>query len=146
MLIEDNRKAFLSSIGLLALGFGIVMIAIFGQSTGRMSPMPFMITLGVGMYIPYVAFHTTVFERMIAAFRETGTIGYLLYLADAIGYLGYIGVMVFRNTVSGEVDFLKLLIWVSLTIAILSTVMTLLLWRHFFKHIPHAKHGQVTGK
>lgn len=144
MLIRDNRKAFLASIGLLSLGFAIVMAAIAGHSSGRMSPMAFMVTLGLGMYIPYVAFHTTVFERMIAAFRETGTIGYLLYLADAIGYLGYVGVMVFRNTVSGEVDFLGLLIWVSLFIAIVSTILTLLLGGHFFKHLPHDHRGENT--
>ena len=89
--------------------------------------MGFMVLLGLGMYIPYVAFHTTVFERMIAAFRETGTIGYLMYLADAIGYLGYVSVMIFRNTTSGELDFLNLLIWISVAVAVISLILTLFL-------------------
>ena len=57
-------------------------------------------------------------------------------LADAIGYLGYVGVMVFRNSVSGDVDFLKLLIWVSVTIAVVSTLITLLLGMHYWRTIP----------
>lgn len=146
MLILDNRKAFFASLGLLCLGFAIVLASVIGQSSGQMSPMFFMISLGLGMYIPYVAFHTTVFERLIAAFREAGTIGYLLYLADAIGYLGYVGVMVFRNTVSGEVDFLKLLIWVSLTIAIVSTALSILLGAHYFRTIPFEKQTSVSSE
>jgi hypothetical protein len=136
ILIRDNRKAFLTSIGLLMLGFAIVLTAVLLQTGGGLSPMAFMILLGLGMYIPYVAFHTTIFERMIAAFRETGTIGYLMYLADAMGYLGYVGVMVFRNSVSGDVNFLKLLIWVSIIIALVSTIITLLLGGHYFRSIP----------
>ena len=146
MLIMDNRKAFMASIGLLCLGFAIVLATILLQTGNRLSPMAFMIMLGLGMYIPYVAFHTTVFERMIAAFRETGTIGYLMYLADAIGYLAYVGIMVFRNLVSGEVDFLKLLIWVSLAIAIVSTVLAVFLGAHFFRSFPHSQRSPEAGE
>jgi len=111
ILIKNNRVAFLSSIALIGLGFLIVLQTIYRQQFGYQSPMQFMVLLGLGMYIPYVAFHTTVFERMIAAFRETGTIGYLMYLADALGYLVYVAIMLFRNSTSGEVDFLNLMIW-----------------------------------
>ena len=87
--------------------------------------MMFMVLLGLGMYIPYVAFHTTLFERMLAAFRETGTIGYLMYLADAFGYLGYVAVMFFRNNTTGEQGFLDLVNWVSVAISIVSTLIAL---------------------
>ena len=138
ILIRDNRTAFLSSIGLLCVGFVVVLAALAGQSAGNLSPMAFMILLGVGMYIPYVAFHTTVFERMIAAFRETGTIGYLMYLADAIGYLGYVGVMLFRNLVTGQLNFLSLLTGVSLVISIVSLAVTFLLGGYYWIRIPRA--------
>ena len=55
-----------------------------------------MVLLGLGLYLPYVAVHTTMFERLIALTRDQGNIGYLMYLADAFGYLGYVGVMLFR--------------------------------------------------
>ena len=87
-MIKDNRIAFLSTLSLMCTGFLVVLGAVFGQQSGQLSPMVFMVLLGLGLYIPYVAFHTTLFERMLAAFRETGTIGYLMYLADAFGYLG----------------------------------------------------------
>ena len=56
-----------------------------------------MVACGVGLYIPYVAFHTAVFERLIATARMPANLGFVMYLADSIGYLGYAGVMVVRT-------------------------------------------------
>lgn len=144
ILIKNNRTAFLASIVLLWVGFAIVLFAAcwlrvggLGDATSTsVSPMTFMVLLGLGMYIPYVAFHTTVFERMIAAFREQGTIGYLMYLADAVGYLGYIGVMIFRNTTTKETGYLDLMVWVAVAVALVSIAITLLLNVHYFRTIP----------
>ena len=143
ILIRNNRVAFLASIGLLGIGFAVILAAVMGQRWGNLSPMAFMVLLGLGMYVPYVAFHTTVFERMIAAFRETGTIGYLMYLADAIGYLGYVGVMIYRNTASERMNFLGLLIWVSLAVAVISTALTLFLSVYFNKNLPDKRMNGV---
>ncbi len=134
--IKNNRTAFLASIGLLCAGFAIVLGAVWGHNIGSLSPMSFMVLLGLGMYIPYVAFHTTVFERMLAAFRESGTIGYLMYLADAVGYLGYVAVLVFRNTTTGGANFLNLMVWVSVGVSIVSTIITILLLWHYRRTVP----------
>ena len=75
--------------------FVLVLFSLWAQQAGMLDAFPFMVLVGLGTYVPYVAFHTTVFERLIAAFRGgRGNIGYLMYLADATGYLGYVGVMV----------------------------------------------------
>lgn len=136
IVIKNNRTAFLSSIALLCVGFLIVVGSVVGYKLGALSPMPFMVLLGLGMYIPYVAFHTTVFERMIAAFREVGTIGYLLYLADALGYLTYIGVMISCNSTSDDFSFLNLMMDASVLVAFLSTIITVFLILHFYRQVP----------
>ena len=138
--IRNNGKALMMSIGLLAIGFLIVLGSIYGNHVGRLSPMAFMVLLGLGMYIPYVAFHTTVFERMIACYRTPGTIGYLMYLADAMGYLGYVAIMVLRNSISEEVDFLGLLIWVCVVVSMIAMVATMAVAIHFGRTIPHSPH------
>ena len=141
IMIANNRLAFLSSLGLFCVGFAVSLYAVVAQMANQLSPMMFMILLGVGMYIPYVAFHTTVFERMIAAFRETGTIGYLMYLADAVGYLGYVCVMLLKNMTSEKkIDFLELVIWVSVAVALCSTVLSVILGIFYYKRIPAARH------
>ena len=137
-LIKDNRVAFLTTLSCLCVGFLIVLASVFGYRSGTLAPMEFMILIGLGMYIPYVAFHTTVFERMLAVFRETGTIGYLMYLADAFGYLGYLGIIIFRNTASIEIRYLELLTWVSVVIAVISTLfacMLMIYYRRVFQQL-----------
>ncbi|CAK9037442.1 Phosphonoacetaldehyde hydrolase (Phosphonatase) (Phosphonoacetaldehyde phosphonohydrolase) [Durusdinium trenchii] len=131
--IRNNRAAFLGSLAIACAGFLIVCASVLGQQANVFSPMAFMVLLGTGMYIPYVIIHTTVFERMIATFRETATIGYLMYLADAIGYLGYVAVMIYRNLSSGEVPYLPLLLWMSAVVAIVSIVIAGLLIVHYYR-------------
>lgn len=143
IVIRNNRTAFLCSMGLLGIGFVIMVLSVTGQILGWLSPMAFMVLLGLGMYIPYVAYHTTVFERMFAAFKETGTIGYLMYLADAVGYLGYVGVMVFRNITGSQINFLGLLVAISLSVAVLSTVVTIVLGIYYAEAIPREKGTSV---
>ena len=106
VLVEDNRRAFFGGLGLSATGLGVALLALTGYRDGFLPPFAFMVLLGVGMYVPYIAVHTTLFERLIALTRERGNIGYLMYLADALGYLGYVGVMLAHGAISSKEDFL----------------------------------------
>jgi hypothetical protein len=134
--ITSNRRAFLSSLGLVGCGFTIVLAAIIGHWQQGLSPLGFMVLTGLGLYIPYVAFHTTIFERLIAAFRERGNIGFLMYSADAVGYLGYVAIMLMRNSSLLEAGFLKLFIGSSLLIAIVAICITLFLVLHYYHRLP----------
>jgi hypothetical protein len=93
VMVKNNRRAFLMALGISAAAPGIALLALAGQRHGALSPFAFMVLLGLGMYVPYVAVHTTLFERLIALTRERANICYLMYLADAAGYLGYVGVL-----------------------------------------------------
>ena len=140
IVIGDNRQAFLCSLGIMAFGFALAGGSLFGYLQAGLSPFWFMVLLGLGMYIPYVAFHTTIYERMMAAFREPGTIGYLMYLSDALGYLGFVLLMVGNsytvNVRNQQVDYLQLLIWVSMIVASASVVLTILLAVYYWLRIP----------
>jgi hypothetical protein len=97
VLVRDNRRALFLSLAVAAGGLGLILIVLAARSGGMLPPFAFVVLVGLGLYLPYVAVHTTVFERFIAMTRERGTIGFLMYLADAFGYLGYVGVMVARH-------------------------------------------------
>jgi hypothetical protein len=89
VLIKSNRKAFFFSLILCNLGFGLILLALFSEWKG-MDGFWFMVLSGLGIYIPYVTIHTTVFERFIATFRQEGNIGFFMYLVDSMGYFGYV--------------------------------------------------------
>ncbi len=145
IMIRNNRSAFLGSMQLVSSGFVLVLVAIAGYWYGWLSPFLFMVTVGLGLYVPYVAFHTTVFERMIAAFREQGNIGYLMYLADTVGYLGYVGVMICKNFMPADVNFLDLFIGTSLVFGALSIMITVLLTIYFSKRIPRSESQAIVS-
>jgi hypothetical protein len=96
ILIVDNRRALLASIAMSAVGAGLILLCLWLQHQQRLGPMGFMVLVGLGLYLPYVAIHTTIFERMIATTRDRGNIGFLMYIVDSVGYLGYVALMLGR--------------------------------------------------
>ena len=136
VFIRNNRTALLGSYGLICGGFVLVLASLWGHLAGWLSPFPFMVLLGLGAYIPYVAIHTTVFERLLATFHERGNIGYLMYLADAIGYLCYVGVMIFKSRLPEDVAFLPVFVYSTLGISCFSLLLGLLLLAYYAKRIP----------
>jgi hypothetical protein len=131
ILIRDNRRAMQTAIGTIIAGFLLVCLAIAALSRQWVDGFTFMVLVGVGMYVPYVAFHTTVFERLIAVFRNKSNIGYLMYLADAAGYLGYVMVMLFRNFWGPAGGFLDFFLTSTFVMALASLVLMLAALVHF---------------
>ena len=95
--IINNRKAFFVGMASAVIGCLIVAMSLIGRQSNLISPYNFMVISGFGLYLPYFAVHVTIFERLIAFTRERGTIGYLMYLADAGSYAAYVFVLAARN-------------------------------------------------
>lgn len=139
VLIRDNRPAFFASLATCAIGFVLISAALLARQAGAVSGFAFMVLLGLGLYLPYVAMHTTIFERLLAMTRARGNIGFLMYVADSIGYLGYVAVMLlrfFRGSGTSGSDFLQffeLACWVTCG---LSLGCLALCWRYFAVRCP----------
>ncbi len=116
--IRDNRKAFACSIAIAVGGFVLCLAVLGWRTTGRLDGYAFLVALGLGLYIPYVVVHTTVFERLVAMTRDRGNIGYLMYLADSFGYLGYVAVLFARSAIQGSGSLLDLFLSVAWIVAI----------------------------
>lgn len=131
VLIIDNRRAFFASLAISLGGIVLLAVALAAFAGGWISGFPFMILVGLGLYLPYVAVHTTIFERLIAMTRDRGNIGYLMYLADAFGYLGYVVVMLGKNRLSLEGDFMAFFTRVSWVTVAAAAGMLLAAWCYF---------------
>ncbi|MBL7728252.1 MAG: hypothetical protein JNM68_11215 [Dinghuibacter sp.] len=97
VLVKNNYRAFLFSMWMIILGLAISGGASFLYMVGGVSFFNWMLLSGMGLYLGYIPYNSILFERMIAAFRITGNVGFLMYLADASGYLGSVLVTLAKN-------------------------------------------------
>jgi len=137
ILINRNRAAFVMSLALVAGGFGLVTLSSLLQSGGAIGPFTFMVLSGIGLYVPYVAFHTTVFERLIAASRDKANLGFLMYLADSTGYLGYVVVLLCKTFIGAGENMLGFFHTMSYVVSAGSIAAVLLACVWFVKRLPH---------
>lgn len=133
VFIRDNRTAFFVSLATCMLGFVLMALTLLGWQSQQIGGFTFMVMIGLGLYLPYVAIHTTVFERMLAMTRERGNLGFLMYVADAFGYLGYVGVMIARNLITPGETLLSFFINACWIAAIASVAALLATWVYFWK-------------
>jgi len=97
ILVRKNLRAF-SIIHLMIIS-GCVLI---GASTilfslKMISPTTWMTMAGLGLYLGYVPYNAIFFERMIASFHYKSNVGFLIYVADSIGYLGSVALLLVKE-------------------------------------------------
>lgn len=129
VLVRGNRRAFLASLGVCMGGVVLLAATLVGWRFAVISPVTFMVLVGLALYLPYVAIHTTVFERFFAVTRERGNVGYLLYVADALGYLGYVAVLclrLFGTGGAGSLAFFIPLCWCAVAVLMVSLVWAMI--------------------
>jgi hypothetical protein len=135
-LMRDSRYAFFASLGVCAAGLGLLIASLVGWQLGWLSGFAFMVLIGLGLYLPYVAVHTTVFERFLAMTREKGNLGFLMYVADSIGYLGVVAVLFAKNLVKVEGSFSSFFLFICWVTAGLSVVCLVGSWWYFAARAP----------
>lgn len=97
IFVKNNLKAFtlihlMIIAGCLAAGASTWL---FMQ--GRIGGVAWMSVAGLGLYMVYIPYNAIFFERLLATFRHRGNIGFVMYVADAVGYLGSVAVLIIRE-------------------------------------------------
>jgi MFS family permease len=97
VIIQNNRKAFMLAHIFIGIGFLVAGTATYLFTKQLVAPYWWMTLVGLGLYMVYIPFNSVYFERLIATFRFTGNVGFLIYVADSFGYLGSVGVLVSKE-------------------------------------------------
>jgi hypothetical protein len=123
MMIKNNKMALM--INHLIIIFGMIMI---GLSTllfemKAINPPIWMTCIGMGLYLGYVPFNSIFFDRLLAAFRYTGTVGFIMYVADAFGYLGSVGVLFFKEFTNHELSWIQFFLNTGYFISVAGTLL-----------------------
>lgn len=96
-LIRKNIEAFRVIHVVIAIGFILAGVSSWLFIQGLINGRLWMQLVGLGLYMSYIPFNCIFFERMIAAFRIQGNVGFLIYIADAFGYLGSVTIMLTKE-------------------------------------------------
>ncbi|HEU4609179.1 MAG TPA: DUF5690 family protein [Chitinophagaceae bacterium] len=93
VLIRKNIIAFRIIHIVIMGGFLLAGFSSWQFIHHRMEGAVWMQLTGLGLYLGYIPFNCIFFERLIASFRIAGNVGFLIYFADAFGYLGSVAVI-----------------------------------------------------
>ncbi len=107
MTVRDNRKALMVIHAIIVAGFLLLGASTWAFEAGLISPLAFMIFAGAGLYMAYTPFNAMLFDRLVAFSGRIATAGFLIYVADASGYLGSAALLVWRNFGAVQMDWLR---------------------------------------
>ncbi len=107
MVIKNNFKAMVINHIIVFLGMVTVGLSTLAFEKALISAPTWMILVGMGLYFGYIQFNSIFFDRLIATFKYVSTVGFLIYLADSFGYLGSVGVLLFKEFGNTQLSWLE---------------------------------------
>ena len=137
--IKSNRNGF-GATNILIIG-GLILS---GLSTllfhlHIISPFWWMLLSGTGLFLAYIPFQVAMFERMIALFRIKANAGFFVYICDAIGYLGSVILLLYKEFFMKNLSWSNVLMRFSYMQTIVSVVIMVLAIGFFFRQHKNKK-------
>jgi hypothetical protein len=135
-LIRNNYKAFQLNNVIIIGGFIVAAGATAGFHFHLISSPIWIVTASAGLYLGYVPYNCLYFERMIASYRIPGNVGFLVYIADAFGYLGTVVVLLAKEFVHFKytwVDFFTGMFYVSAFAGVLLVLWASVLFANIYR-------------
>ena len=139
MLVRNNRRALMLYHGLIMIGFVLIGASTWAFAHAWLSPPVWMTLVGMGVYVGYVPFNSILFDRLLATFHYVGTAGFLIYVADACGYLGSLGVLFYKNFGQAELSWLRYFLVSGYSVAGFGIVLMAGAWVYFHQKAAHLK-------
>ena len=137
--VRDNVRALLVIHGVVIAGLLLLGLSTLAFQAAWLSPLAWMILSGAGLYMAYVPFNAMLFDRLIAASGTVGTAGFLIYIADASGYLGSCALLIWRNFGLVQLNWLQVFTAGAYGTSILGTIFMALSSLYFMRRTAPSK-------
>lgn len=135
MLIKNNKSALMINHLIIAAGMVTIGISNYLFELSLITPTLWMTLMGLGLYLSYIPFNCIFFDRLIAAFQYTSTVGFIMYVSDSFGYLGSVCVVLFKEFGFAKLSWLNFFISGGYFISVVGTL--LILGSMFYFHLKH---------
>ncbi|GGA93197.1 DUF5690 family protein [Puia dinghuensis] len=142
-LIRNNYRAFQLNNFIIIGGFLLAAGSTFSYHLHLISPVVWMVMASAGLYLGYVPYNCFYFERMLPAYHVPGNVGFLIYTADAFGYLGTVLFLVVKELVKinySWVEFFTWLFYITSVSGILLVLWSYNLYGNIYRkqYLPHS--------
>jgi len=145
VLVKDNFRAL--AVNHIAIAVGVLMagVSTWFHQNDWMGDYTWMILTGLGTYMAYIPFNSILFDRMIATFRQVANVGFLIYIADSFGYLGSVGILIYKNFGAPNLSWLLFFVQISYLLAIIGAIGIFVSLTYFyFEYQRHRKSTQIS--
>lgn len=144
-LIKNNRLGLLGAFALMIGGSALLGISTLLFDAGVINGVWWMVLVGLGSYLAYVPYGSVLFDRLIASTGFIGTAVFAIYVADAIGYTGSIGVQLYKDLGQGEVSRFGFFRGYTYFMSILGTVLLVASCAYFLAKDARANRNNSRG-
>lgn len=137
-LIKNNYKAFVATHYIVIFGLILSAIVTWLHASHLISPITWMLLSTTGIYLAYLPFNCLYFERMLSTYKIRANVGFVMYIADAFGYLGTVAVLLIKEFFSIKyswVTFFSGLFYTACVVGTLLIAVSLIIHHRLFKII-----------
>lgn len=143
-LIRNNFKAFKATHYLIVTGLILSAVATLLFNHHLLTPVQWMVLATTGLYLAYLPFNCIYFERMLASFQIKANVGFVMYIADAFGYLGTVLVLLIKEFYAIKypwVSFFSFLFYAAAAVGVLLVFLSLGMHQKLFNKFKIHKNG-----
>jgi hypothetical protein len=132
MLIKNNHIAFMVNHLIIFLGMVLIGVSTMLFQQKLISSPAWMVLIGTGLYLGYVPFNSIFFDRLLASFKYMGTVGFMIYVVDAFGYLGSIAVLFFKEFGYANIGWADFFIRIGYAISVVGGILIISSMVYFY--------------
>lgn len=135
MVLKNNLQAFKIYHGIIVGGAVLLALATAAFQAGMIGAVLWMMLVSLGLYLAYVPFNCMLFDRLMAVTKKPGNAGFMIYVADASGYLGSFSLLIFKSLAAPQLawrEFLEIFAYVTAGSAVVLLGFSLFYFSKFF--------------
>lgn len=144
--VKDNRLGLSAAHGIMVAGTILVGASTLMFDLGIIGSVTWMILIGLGLYLAYVPYGCVLFDRLIASMHVVATAVFMIYVTDAVGYIGSIGILLYQQLwFGGDLPVLGFFRGFSYFTSVLCTACFLGSWAYFNRQVRDRHRAAVDG-
>jgi hypothetical protein len=121
--IRSNKYCFVVQHVMIFVGLLLLIGGSLLYARGLLSPFWWFVSVGFGIFLPYITIQSVYFDRFIALFRTKANAGFLIYLCDSTGYTFSMLILLYKEFWATDISFSHVLYLISIFVPIFCLVL-----------------------